>query len=106
MMQEYNVSKHYTDNLSFDTVYSDKTQILQDTQKLIQDDSYNNCCDRICIWWFFHSSPGIETYEENFDDIKYKFMCCNCCTWCLECKYNYKCCITKIGCCCFTILFE
>lgn len=108
MMQEHNDSKHDTDNLSFDNIYPNvKTrQSNHDKETLLQTDTRNDCCDRICIWWFFHSSPGLNTYEENTDNKRCKCICGNCCTWCLECKYKCKCCITEIGCCCFTILFE
>lgn len=90
--------------ISFDKIYpSDNSwYAMNDSDKLLSTDS-TNCCDNMCLWWFFHSSPGLNTYT---DDKRYTCICGNCCTWCLECKFKYKCCIKEIGCCCFTILFE
>jgi hypothetical protein len=104
MMQEQNDSKHDIDNLSFDNIYPNinPRQYRNDTEKLLRTNSNNNCCDHICIWCFFHSSPGLNTYEENTDNKRFKYICNNCCTWCLECKF----CIKEIDCCCFRILFE
>lgn len=107
MIQEVNLSKNDV-NISVDTIYHDDKhrQIVIDTQTLIQEDSKHTCCDSICIWWFQHSSFGLETYDTNQDDKQYRCICCNCCTWCCEFKSNYKYGIKEIGCCCISILFK
>lgn len=108
MIEEYTSSNHDSDNLSFDYIYNNtiKRQSKSDTKQLLKPYNDNNCCDRICLWWFFHSSPGLNTYNSNPNDTRHKCICCNCCSWCLECKYKCKCCIKEIDCCCFTLLFE
>jgi hypothetical protein len=108
MMQEQNDSKHDLQNISFDTIYPDnkQRQPRTDTEALLKSDSDNNCCDRLCLWWFFHSSLGINKYNENPDDKRKECICCNFCTWCCEFRFNKNnCCIKDIGCCCFTCSF-
>lgn len=107
-MQEHNEPNQYIDNISFNTIYSNVKSIQKhnDTEKLLIETSNKNCCDQLCIWWFFHSSPGLPKYEETSDDKRCKCICGNCCTWCCEFNCKTKFCIKEIGCCCFTILFE
>jgi hypothetical protein len=110
MIQEQNDSKHDLQNISFDTVYSNNNQIKSNTDntKLLYNDTDtdNNCCDRLCIWWFFHSSLGINKYNYNPDDNTRECLCCNFCTWCCEFRFKSKCCIKEIGCCCITCSCE
>jgi|688.fasta_scaffold389019_2 hypothetical protein len=109
MMQEQNDSKHDLNNISIDSIYpDDKQRPLQgDSIKLLEQYSDNNCCDRICLWWFFHSSLGINKHNENSDDKIKVCICCNLCTWCCEFKcYKCKCCVKELACCCFTCTFQ
>jgi hypothetical protein len=109
MMQEHNDSKHDLHNISFDSNYPDgkQRQLKTDTEKLLQQESDNNCCDRICIWWFFHSSLGINKYNENSDNKEKECIFCNLCIWCCEFKFHKcKCCVEDLGCCCFTCSFR
>jgi hypothetical protein len=63
-----------------------------------------SCCDKIALWWFFHSTPnGASSYGgENA-----YFTCFNCCPGNLELKYSkYYCKKEKVCfCCCFSIMF-
>ncbi len=113
MMQEQNSSKDEPQNISFDSIYPDHKQrhLINDSEKLINKDNKSSCCDRLCIWWFFHSSLGLHKYSSNPDDERRECICCNCCTWCCEFhKFtrfkNYKCCIKELGCCCITCSCE
>jgi hypothetical protein len=109
MIQEQNDLKDDLQNISFDKVYSNNNQRQSNTDntKLLYNDTDNNCCDRLCLWWFFHSSLGINNYNDNPDDERRECICCNFCTWCCEFRFNKKnCCIKNIKCCCFTCSFE
>ncbi len=54
-MQEQNDSKHDTQNISFDTIYSDENQKQINTyeENLINQDTEFTCCYRLCLWWLF-----------------------------------------------------
>jgi hypothetical protein len=108
MMQEQNDSKHDLQNILFDNIYPDnkQRQPITDTEVLLKSDSDNNCCDRLCLWWFFHSSLGIYKYSSNPDDNRRECICCNFCTWCCEFRFKSKCCIKELGCCCITCSCE
>jgi hypothetical protein len=56
-------------------------------------------CDRLSLWWFFHSNPGIYTTYES----KNLYCCClNCCPGCLELEFNNNICCKK-NCVCFLV---
>jgi hypothetical protein len=108
MQEQFNESKHDLQTVSFDSLYSDdKTNTYNPDQEiLLKPYSDKNCCDRICLWWFFHTSLGLNTYNSNPNDNRCKCICGSCCKWCLEFKCKTKCCIKEIACCCFTVIFE
>jgi hypothetical protein len=108
MIQEQNDSKHDLQNISIDSIYPDSnpTNLKGDSEKLLYNETQSTCCDRLCLWWFFHSSLGINKYNDNPDDKRIECICCNFCSWCCEFRFNKKnCCIKDIGCCCFTCSF-
>jgi hypothetical protein len=58
-------------------------------------------CDKLSLWWFFHSSPGFHiTYESK----NLYCRCLNCCPGCLELEFNNNICCKK-DCICFLVCF-
>ena len=108
-MQEQNSSNDDLQNISFDTIYPDRKQrhLNNGSEKLINKETETTCCDRFCLWWFFHSSLGIYKYRSDSDDNRRECICCNCCTWCFEFRFkNCRCCIKEFGCCCISCSCE
>lgn len=65
-------------------------------------------CERLSIWWFFHSSPSFYVSYEN--ESKNQFCCyLDCCRGCLELEFNSNLCCKKdiicfLVCCTFSFV--
>ena len=107
MQEQLNDSKHDLQTISFDSLYSDdKTNNYNpDKEILLKSYSSNKCCQDCCLWWFFHSSFGINKYNENSNDKMIECICCDICSWCCEFKIKHRCCFKECGCCCFSVTF-
>ena len=94
-------------DISFETIYS-KSDEHNTSNKIIREQllkpySDDNCCDRWCLWWFFHSGSGLESSKKCCYISSSECICCNFCSWFCQCKYNTnKCCIKHCECCCIS----
>lgn len=62
-------------------------------------------CNKISLWWFFHSTPN---GESSYGGKNVYFSCLNCCPGNLELSYKKCFCCKKekvCFCCCFSIMF-
>ena len=65
-------------------------------------------CERLFLWWFFHSSPGFYSSHE-YDSQNMCWCCPECCPRCLELEFNSNLCCKKdlicfLVCCTFSFV--
>jgi hypothetical protein len=65
-------------------------------------------CDRLFLWWFFHSGPGFYS-SNNYESINLYCSCLDCCPGCLELEFNSniyceKNCVCFLVCCTFSFV--
>lgn len=94
-----------TYDLQYDNIYPSFETKQQNKIKeaLLKQNEEKSCCDRICVWWFLHSSFGLNK-SENIKNTQ--CICCDMCSWCCEFRINCKCCVKECACCCFSCIFQ
>jgi hypothetical protein len=96
------MSSNEISNISYEDIYLDLNHYEDKMNQNLIEEKKLSCCDKICLWWFFHSSSGLN--KESNESYK-NCICCDLCSWCCEFKCERKCCLNECGFCCFTIKF-